>query len=81
MKFIYIIYLKVIKAVEKKTQQIYAIKRISKVHILKHNMQRSVYIERDILKNYPHKFIVGFYGQFQDEEYLCLFFNLIQFYF
>ncbi|KAK2958757.1 putative 3-phosphoinositide-dependent protein kinase 1 [Blattamonas nauphoetae] len=60
----------VIKAVNKKTGKLVAIKQISKSHIIKNKMEKTVYTERDVLRKYPHPLILHFYGNYQDNESL-----------
>ncbi|KAK2943906.1 putative 3-phosphoinositide-dependent protein kinase 1 [Blattamonas nauphoetae] len=60
----------VFKAVNKKTGKLVAIKQISKSHIIKNKMEKTVYTERDVLRKYPHPLILHFYGNYQDNESL-----------
>lgn len=58
-----------------------AIKRISKSYLNKHKLDHVVYVEKEILTKFPHHFIVKYYGQFQDEDNLCIIFFLISIYY
>lgn len=54
----------VIKVVFKGNNKLYAIKKLTKSKLVKVQMERTVYIERDILNKCKHSFILKFFGNF-----------------
>ncbi|KAA6404337.1 MAG: putative 3-phosphoinositide-dependent protein kinase 1 [Streblomastix strix] len=69
----------VIKVVFKGNNKLYAIKKLTKSKLVKVQMERTVYIERDILNKCKHSFILKFFGNFQDDEFLYFVLELCRF--
>lgn len=62
------------KAIEVKTQRVYAIKMCEKKQISKEKKQNAIMREKElmsILTNHPSPFFVKLYCTFQDESRLC----------
>ncbi|CEI87079.1 Putative AGC/PDK1 protein kinase [Rhizopus microsporus] len=55
---------------DKKTEKLYAIKRLDKAHIVKNNKVKYVMIERDALSKMNHPGIVKLYWTFKDNQSL-----------
>ena len=68
---------KVWKVIFKKTNQLYALKQMSKAKIIDKKSERSIKYERDLLAKIHHPFIVNMHYAFQDYENLYLVMDLL----
>ncbi|KAK2964529.1 putative 3-phosphoinositide-dependent protein kinase 1 [Blattamonas nauphoetae] len=66
----------VYKAIHNPTQQVFAIKKLTKVQLIKNHIEQSAFLERDTLSKYPHPGIIGFYGTFTDQDFLYIILEL-----
>lgn len=71
VRFVLIIYQKVIHAIEKTTKREYAIKVLDKRHIVREKKVKYVNIEKEVLNRLNHPLIVKLYYTFQDTSSLC----------
>ncbi|CAB9515918.1 Protein kinase C gamma type (Fragment) [Seminavis robusta] len=67
-------------ASDKKTKKTYALKTLSKVHLLEHttNAIESTKHEKEIMASVHHPFIMGMHASFQDKHYVYLLLPLFQ---
>ena len=67
-------------ASDRKTKKTYALKALSKLHLLEHttNAIESTMHEKEILSSIRHPFIMGMHACFQDDQYLYLLLPLFQ---
>ena len=68
---------KVWKVIHKKTQKIYAMKKMSKTKIIDKRSVKSIISERDLLSIMNHPFIINMHFSFQDNEYLYIAMDLL----
>lgn len=64
----------VVLAVEKKSGQRFAVKKMLKVHLDKESSKKFVMMERNALSKINHPNIVKLYSAFRDDEYFCTLF-------
>ena len=67
-------------ASDKKTKKSYALKTLSKLHLLEHttNAIEATMHEKEIMSSVHHPLIMGMHASFQDERYLYLLLPLFQ---
>ena len=67
-------------ASDRKTQKTYALKTLSKLHLLEHttNAIEATMHEKEIMSSIHHPFIMGMHASFQDERYVYLLLPLFQ---
>jgi serine/threonine protein kinase len=67
-------------ASDKMTKKVYALKTLSKVHLLEHTTDAimSTKHEKEIMASLHHPFIMGMYSSFQDDRYVYLLLPLFQ---
>lgn len=67
-------------ASHKKTKKTYALKTLSKVHLLEHttNAIEATKHEKEIMASVHHPFIMGMHAAFQDDRYLYMLLPLFQ---
>lgn len=67
-------------ASHKKTKKTYALKTLSKVHLLEHttNAIEATKHEKEIMASVQHPFIMGMHAAFQDDRYLYMLLPLFQ---
>jgi serine/threonine protein kinase len=68
---------KVWKVVLKKTNELYALKEMSKAKIIDKKSEKAIKYERDLLVKIKHPFIVNMHFAFQDKEYLYIVMDLL----
>ncbi|KAA6378917.1 MAG: putative 3-phosphoinositide-dependent protein kinase, partial [Streblomastix strix] len=70
---------RVFRAIFKQDQKEYAIRQLAKIQLIKQKLEKTVFLERDFLYKFPHRFIIKLFGNFQDRDFLyfvlelCLF--------
>jgi len=64
----------------KKTKKTYALKTLSKLHLLEHttNAIEATKHEKEIMQSIHHEFIMSMYASFQDDRYVYLLLPLFQ---
>jgi len=68
---------KVWKVSLKKTNELYALKEMSKAKIIDKKSEKAIKYERDLLVKIKHPFIVNMHFAFQDREYLYIVMDLL----
>jgi serine/threonine protein kinase len=68
---------KVWRVLNKKTKQIYAMKKMSKCKIIDKRSERSIKAERDLLSIMNHPFIINMHFSFQDNDFLYIAMDLL----
>ena len=68
---------KVWRVLNKKTKQIYAMKKMSKCKIIDKRSERSIKAERDLLSIMNHPFIINMHFSFQDSDFLYIAMDLL----